>query len=99
MTLDDIGENGALLCMTNFNACCGYDYANGSSIGNWFFPNGTKVPSAPNQYHFYRTRGQMVVRLHHRRGREDGIYRCEIPDSMNATQSIYIGVYNTRTGE
>ena len=29
----------------------------------------------------------------------DGIYRCEIPDSMNVTQSIYIGVYTARSHE
>ena len=34
-----------------------------------------------------------MVRLNRRRGGEDGIYRCEIPDSMNVNQNIYIGVY------
>ena len=102
MTLEDTGEerdDDALLCMTNLTACCqpGEDEA---GLGNWFFPNGTKVPSTgAKQWDFYRTRGQMVVSLKRRRGQEDGIYRCEIPDSMNVTQSIYIGVYNTHTGE
>ena len=41
----------------------------------------------------------MVVRLHRRRDGEEGIYRCEIPDSMNVTQTIYIGVYSASTGE
>jgi len=40
-----------------------------------------------------------VVRLNRRRGGEDGIYRCEITDSMNVTQTIYIGVYTASTGE
>ena len=34
-----------------------------------------------------------------RRGGEDGIYHCEIPDAMNVTQTIYIGVYSASTGE
>ena len=37
--------------------------------------------------------------MHRRRGGEDGIYRCEIPDSMNVTQTIFIGVYTASSGE
>ena len=29
----------------------------------------------------------------------EGIYRCEIPDAMNVTQTIYIGVYSASIGE
>ena len=95
MALEDIGEgDDALLCMTNFTACCGHGLN-----ANWFFPNATRVPSNAKQSNFYRTRWQMVVGLNRRRGGVDGIYRCEIPDSMNVTQSIYIGVYTTSTGE
>ena len=98
MTLDDIGDGDetSLLCRTNLN---------GSGIGNWFFPDGIRVPSSGNlnttsskNTTVYRTRGAKVVRLNRRRDGEEGIYRCEIPDSMNVTQTIYIGVY-TSTGE
>ena len=79
----------------------------GSVLGQWFFPNGTKLPSIfVNQtsqpklkWDLYRTREKMMVLLHRRRGGVAGIYYCEIPDSMNITQTIYIGVYNTSTGE
>jgi len=106
VALEDIGENDtALLCMTNFAACC--RSGNGSVLGQWFFPNGTKLPSIfVNQtsqpklkWDLYRTREKMMVLLHRRRGGVAGIYYCEIPDSMNVTQTIYIGVYNTSTGE
>ena len=40
-----------------------------------------------------------MVRLNRIRGGEDGIYSCEIPNSMNVTQTIYIGVYTASTGE
>ena len=40
-----------------------------------------------------------MVRLNRKRGGDDGIYRCEIPDSMNVIQNMYIGVYMTSTGE
>ena len=102
MTLEDIGEgDDALLCMTNQTACCrpsdtsGY----GSVSGNWFFPNGTRVPSFYNWWDIYRRRDQMEVSLNRRRGGEGGIYRCEIPDTMNVNQTIYIGVYSASTGE
>ena len=103
MTLEDIGErDDALLCKTNQIACCrssDIDYPL-LVLGNWFFPNGTRVSSGkkePASYNnnadFYRDRGEMVVRLNRRRGGEEGLYRCEIPDSANVTQTIYIGVY------
>ena len=107
MNLEDIGEEDdtALLCITNLTACCQPAQANGSSLGNWYFPNGTRVPSEfvnETIWDFYRDRGLMVVRMKRRRGGEEGIYRCEIPDSMNVTQTIYIGVYtraSSDTGE
>ena len=96
VNLEDIGESDddALLCRTNLTAC----YKD-PSIGNWFFPNGTRVPSddSPNTA-FYRTRGEMVVYLRHTGGGLEGNYRCEIPDSLNVIQTMYIGVY-TSIGE
>ena len=102
VTLEDIGEgDDALLCVTNLTTCCRPPYTgeNGSAKGNWFFPNGTRVPSTGAQGDFYRNRGHMEVALQHRRGGEDGIYHCVIPDSTNITQTIYIGVYTAGTGE
>ena len=106
MILEDIGEgDGALLCITNYSACCRPPYTGDmeSALGNWYFPNGTRLPSlaaiADERWDFYMNRGQMVVRLHRRRGGVEGIYHCEIPDTMNVTQTIYIGVYNANTGK
>ena len=95
MTLEDIGETNALLCETNQTTCCGSP----NRIGKWIFPNGAEVSSSGGQWDFYRTRGEMVVQLHRKRGGEDGIYRCEIPDSTNILQTIYIGVYTANTGK
>ena len=99
MNLEDIGEgDAALFCLTNLTACCRPPYLS-LRVGNWFFPNGTRVPSSGIQWDFHRTTGQSVVFLHRRRGGEDGIYHCEIPDAMNVTQTIYIGVYSASAGE
>ena len=98
MTLEDIGDgDNALLCKTNQTACCRPPHS--GALGNWFFPNGTRVLSSGNNLDFYRTRGQMVVRMNRRRGGVEGIYHCEIPDTFGFTQIIYIGVYSASTGE
>ena len=95
VALEDIGEgNDALLCMTMLTSCC-----QEPKLGEWFFPNETQVSSNGTQFNIYITRGQMVVRLNRKRGGEEGIYHCEILDSMNVIQTIYIGVYSTGNGE
>ena len=99
VNLEDIGEgdDDALLCKTDFTHCCQ------PSLGNWYFPNGTTVPgvnvTSGEQWDFYSDRGHMLIRLNRRRNGVEGIYRCEIPHSLNVNQTIYIGVYNTSTGE
>ena len=103
MTLEDIGEgDDALLCITNYTACCQRPYTSEmgpQALGNWFYPNGTRVQSSSIQWDFHRTRDRMVVSLHRRRGGAEGIYHCQIPDTMNVNQTIYIGVYSASTGE
>ena len=100
VTLEDIGgDDDALLCITDLTACCPSTGENGSRIGDWFFPNGTEVPGTGVQWSFHRNRGKMMVLMNRRRGGVDGIYRCEISDSMNVIHTIYIGVYTAGTGD
>lgn len=94
VTLKDIGEgNDALACLTDKTVCCRHP-----SIGNWFFPNGTRVASAGTQWEMYRTRGQMKVLMHRRRGGVTGIYHCDIPGQNEDTHKLYVGVYTPNTG-
>ena len=100
VTLEEIGEwEDALFCVTDQPACCQPSYYTGSASGNWFFPNGSRIPSSWGQWDFYRTRDQLVVNMHRRRGGVTGIYRCEILDARNVILTIYIGVYTADTGE
>ena len=103
VTVDNIGEGeDALRCMTDNDSCCRPPYTRSlsqSAIGNWFFPNETRVPSSGQQWDFHRTRGDMVVLLQRRRGGVDGVYRCEIPDREGNNQNTYIGVYTASAGE
>ena len=100
MTLEDINEgDDALLCLTDLTACC-RSSGNKSTLGDWYFPNGTRVRGHGNQWDIYRIRrGQGEVILNRRRGGEEGIYRCVIPDTTGVKQTIYIGVYTASSGE
>ena len=95
--LDKIGESSeSLLCLTDLPACCRPPFTDPmgpSALGNWYFPNGTRVPSSGRQWDFHRTRGQMVVLLQRRRGGATGIYRC------NVHEDLHVGVYTASTGE
>ena len=96
MILEGIGEGAcALLCKTHLTNCTGGD----GSVSNWFYPNGTGISDQNASLDFYRTRDQMGIHMHRRTGGVDGIYHCEIPDSMCVLQTIYIGVYTVSSGE
>ena len=107
--LDDFGEGGdALLCITNQTACCQPPYTEdmGSVLGNWFFPNGSRVPSdtvndtSSEMLDFYKSGDRRVVRMNRRKGGVDGIYCCVVPDAVNVSSTILcIGVYTANTGK
>ena len=101
--LENIGDgDDALLCITNQIACCRPPYTRkmrSPLLENWYFPNGSRVPSAGSQWDIHRTRSQMEILLHRRRGGKEGVYRCVIPDTFGFTQTLYIGVYSASTGE
>ena len=102
MVLEEISEgDDALFCKTNLISCCRASDTKDmrSALGNWFFPNGTRVPSRDWNWDLFRTREHMAVHMNRRRGGVEGIYHCEINDAMNVTQTIYIGVYSTKTGK
>ena len=100
VNLENIGEgDAALLCLTNETDCCRPPYTMGGVRANWFFPNGSRVPGSGKNWDFHRTRRDMMVLLHRRRGGVEGVYRCEIRNAMNVTQTIYIRVYTASTGE
>ena len=82
------GEN-ALLCKTNNESCCGTPP---NRFGEFYYPNGIKVPIAKQQQGFYRNRGEKIIRLNRRDGATlpTGRYRCEIPDASGYMQNVYI---------
>ena len=62
-------------------------------MGNWFSPMGLELmllEKIRTDWGFYRTRGEIVVLMQHRGGGVDGIYRCDILDTMYTTQTGHI---------
>ena len=99
--LDNIGESSnSLRCLTENRNCCARAQVPGNDIlGNWFYPNDTAVANSGEMWDFYRNRGQSVVRLNRRRGGENGIYHCVIPDAAGVNQTMFIGLYTSNTGK
>ena len=87
------GHNDSLHCVTDNSDCCN----NGQ--GNWYDVTGGEVQQGSDgDSNLYVTRGDGVVYLNCRRGRQSGMWRCDIPDSNGVQQSIYIYLGTSATG-
>ena len=89
-------HDGSLLCVTDFVNCC-----ETPMLGNWYFPDGTPVGNTGIAV-FWSNRGQNEmrsgrqfygsVRLFRRYTPaipNPPIFRCELPDRSNVTQTLY----------
>ena len=88
--LMEVGEGErALLCKTDLEECCGMQP---NRFGEFYYPNGVRVPIARHQQGFYRNRGEQVIRLNRRDGATSptGKYQCKIPNAGGVTVDIYI---------
>ena len=86
-------EYGALKCVTDNVNCC-----NDSDVGNWRDERGRAVHQGEDGATcMYVTRGQKVVSLNRKSNctpDTSGLWRCDIPDSSEVMQSIYIYISN-----
>ena len=100
---DDDGDPGnTVRCITDLYSCCaGYV---GQHRGDWYFPNGTRLPFISNTATFFETRGEEQVDIHRRSGADppSGIYRCDIPttdvhddNDISVRDTVYVGLYTT----
>ena len=88
-------------CHTDLGSCCGG--AQGPHRGDWYFPNGTRLPFYG--YNIYEARGPQRVDLHRRYdgNSSSGIYRCDIStnaihhdyDIFSMRDTVYVGLYAT----
>ena len=89
------GDN-ALKCVTASQYCC-TDYYD----GNWNDETGTVVHEGPDDTScLYVTKGDGEISLNRESNcipDTSGLWRCDIADSNNETQSIYIYISNDNT--
>ena len=94
---DDPDSSHDIVCHTDLATCC--SSSEGSDRGDWYFPNGTRLP-LPGGGHIFEARTTQRVGLRRDYGANSasGIYRCEIPTNdsdISARETVYIGVYAT----
>ena len=95
ITVDNIGVT--LFCSTDREDCCNDKF---NIAGNWFLPNGSKVPSTMNTQALHITLGNQTVGLNIKNSPElpIGIYHCEMMDRKNITHCLYAGIYPENEG-
>ena len=95
--MDNIRE--ALLCSTDRVDCC-TDHDEYSIAGNWFLPNGSKIPSTTSTQSLHITLGNQTVGLNVNNSLQapTGIYHCEMMDKKNITHYLYAGIYPENEG-
>ena len=93
-------DSEAVLCRTDLTTCC-TGSSSGSGQGDWIYPNGTEVRNRPSGDGIFRTRGDMIVRLH-RMGNvvaPTGQYCCEVATMDNPNARICITLSKLKTPE
>ena len=82
----------AVRCHTNLLTCC--SGGQGPERGDWFFPDGNRLPFSSSS-DVYEGRGAQVVRLFYiGNGGTAGIYRCDV-ETSNGRKSAYVGLYTS----
>ena len=91
-------DNNALICLTNFTACCSNRETGGTgSLGDWKLQNGSLVPggASGSTASIIRTRGASAV-LRHRTNNvlePTGVFTCEVLDASDVLRFVYIYIY------
>ena len=97
---DDPTNGDSVECHTDLTTCC--SGADGVHRGDWYFPNGTRLPFPQNTGTF-EARGTQIVDL--RRNSNSygsGIYHCDIAISDGndtaVKDKVYVGLYTSDGG-
>ena len=102
MDLTLVGEDDSVQCRTDLSSCC--SGSQGQHRGDWYFPNGTRLP-LPGQGDIYEAREDQQVdllRIINNATSPSGIYRCDIPtdvfndeNDISVRETVYVGLYTT----
>jgi hypothetical protein len=83
-------------CRTQLRNCCTTTLG---ELGDWFFPNGSRLLFRQSNNDIYQSRGIQRVNLHRKRGTSPtGIYCCHIPYKFSAKERLCVGLYNSYRG-
>ena len=100
---EDGGDS--LECHTDLDSCC--SGAQGVHRGDWYFPNGTRLPFSKSgdtlRYTYEQREAQRVdLRRWNNATSPSGIYRCDIPTlavhhetDISVRETVYVGLYAT----
>jgi hypothetical protein len=97
--ISDVGSNNATALVCNTNLPPGREH----SSGEWVSPDGTLVGGHGSGQvpGFVMTRGPMETQLLRNMATDppsQGMYHCQIEDSLGTLHSLYVGLYNAGEG-
>ena len=101
---DDSGSD-SVQCHTDLGSCC--SGPQGNHRGDWYFPDGTRLPFSYNGDIYEQREAQRVdLRRRNSANSPDGIYRCDIPtnavhhdtDTSVRDSPVYVGLYTGSGG-
>ena len=103
VTLTDIGqERAALFCLTDHAACCRESDTGITHRSIWLLPGGSPVVGKSDTVDgmFFGSSGASAVLLHRDSGtlRPSGVFTCDIPDSADLPQQVFVGIYPPDAG-
>ena len=100
----ELGGEG-VQCITDLATCC--SSAQGPYRGDWYFPDGTRLPIPPTHGDIYETRGSQRINVRPRNSANSpvGIYRCDIATiavhdntDISVRDTVYVGLYTASGG-
>ena len=86
--LGRIESDDALQCITDKVGCCKYSP---NRFGEWYFPDGSRIPIEGDSREFYRNRGyDGTVNLNYRAPLlpPTGHYCCRVPNAADVSQTL-----------
>ena len=101
---DGSGSDG-VACHTDLSTCC--TGGQGFNRGDWYFPDGTRLPLSGDGDIFEHRRAQRVaIRRRNNANSPVGIYRCDIPtnavhddNDKSVRDTVYVGLYTASGGD
>ena len=93
-------------CITDLSTCCSPNQ--GIHRGDWYFPDGERLPLASSGFDIFMRRVAQQVSLRRRNNSMGpfGIYRCDIPtvavrddNNLSVRETVYVGLYDEYEGD